>query len=510
MKTYSLVFLAGLLLPLGFAPFHWPVFVIVSLALFHRQLVCKRQNPFLLGFCFGIGYFGLGVSWVWNSIHDYGHLNVLVSTLITLLFILFLSLYTAIFALCFRYCAGKQTSLRSALQFAALWTLFEIARAELMGGFPWLLIGFSQIDTSLAHLLPIIGVYGVGILTALAAALFSQLFLSSGLVRLTAQILIVVIFTTPMLLASRQWVRIDEKTPLSVAVIQSNVSMRDKWDERLYWQILDDYQEKITQTLRKKLIVLPESAIPLPAEYVEQYLRHLDQQAKKAGAAVILGIPEEKQVENTSVYYNSLQVLGRGSGHYYKRHLVPFGEYIPQPFAVLSQWAPLQSANMQSGVAQQTLASAHRRPFASLICYELAYGNLLRQQLPASQWIVSISDDGWFGASLAPYQQQQMAQVRSVQSARYQIMANNDGLSSVIDSKGTIVSSLPAFSSGILEASIFPVQGSTPWIRWGDWPAFGFLSLILLLSLAQHLLSIGRKWTSEPGIPFTGIKSQEK
>ena len=126
---------------------------------------------------------------------------------------------------------------------------------------------------------------------------------------------------------------------------------------------------------------------------------------------------------------------------------------------------------------------AHQRPFATLICYELAYPNLLRQQLPQAQWIVSLSDDGWFGHSLASYQHLQMAQALSILTSRYQIVANNDGLSSIITPTGIVSHSLPAFTSGILEGNIHPSHGSTPWVRWGDWPIIGLCIAILCAHL---------------------------
>jgi apolipoprotein N-acyltransferase len=126
-----------------------------------------------------------------------------------------------------------------------------------------------------------------------------------------------------------------------------------------------------------------------------------------------------------------------------------------------------------------------KQAIATLICYELAYSDLLRKQLPLAKWIVSISDAGWFGHSLAMYQQLQMAQVRSVETARYQVVANNDGLSSIIDTQGKIKSSLPAFTKGILKAEVISATGTTPWVYFGNSPIL-FLCLFIVLFSALY------------------------
>ena len=107
--------------------------------------------------------------------------------------------------------------------------------------------------------------------------------------------------------------------------------------------------------------------------------------------------------------------------------------------------------------------------------------------MPQAQWIVSISDNGWFGRSLASYQQLQMSQILSLISGRYQIVVNNDGLSSIINSLGDIVESLPAFSSGILQGEIFPVHGSTPWTKWNEYPVLLFCTFLIVLMLFSQL-----------------------
>jgi apolipoprotein N-acyltransferase len=476
-------FLSGLLLPLSFAPFHCPGAAILGIALFYTQISHGRNRYALVnGLFFGLGYFGLGVSWVFVSIHQYGHFNSLVSAFITLIFMLYLSLFPALMAFIFKKLAKPCFTLFSCLLFSALWTLSEYLRSTLLSGFPWLLLGFGQFDAPTKYLLPIFGVFGISFLTCFTATILAYAMQQIGIRRYIWLIAFVVLLLSPTLLQYKNWSQ-EGTEPISVGVIQANLSMRDKWDENLFWQLLERYKHDTEQLLGTKLIVMPESAIPLPPSYIGDFLADMHARAKKAGSAIMLGIPQPTTVDE-NYYFNALIALGKAKGSYLKQHLVPFGEYIPKPFQSLSNWLAIPDASLKPGT-NQTLVKIHQHPVAALICYELAYGELLRRQLPKGEWIVSISDDGWFGHSLAMYQHQQMAQVRSLETARYQVVANNDGLSSVINSQGEITALLPAFSSGILKAEVFPATGTTPWVRFGNLPILLFCALIVLLYILR-------------------------
>lgn len=492
--------IAGLLLPLSFSPFHLPGVAFISVAWLMIRLN-KDPYPFAGGFFFGIAFFGFGISWIYNSVHQYGHLPPVIAFVITFLFVSYLALYPAVTAWCYHKLKSPIASpLYHGTIFAALWTLSEWVRGHLFTGFPWLQLGFGQIDSPLAKLIPIIGVYGTTFVAVFISGLVASLFVYQGLKRMFVQISLV-IFLLSLYLWQPNTKTKPFDTPLSVGVIQANLSMRDKWDESYFWHLIGYYQKAIYKLLGNDLIILPESAIPVPAEMIEDEINTFDIMAKKTGSALLLGIPQEDK-DDQQRYYNSLTVLGQGQGIYQKQQLVPFGEYLPKPFSFLSDWGPLASANMLPGNSKQPLPVVKNKPFAVLICYELAYDHLLRNQLPEAQWLVSISDDGWFGYSLAPFQQQQIAQVRSLQTGRYQIMANNDGLSSVIDSKGTINATLPAFSAGILIKSIYPTVGMTSWVIWGNWP---ILIICLLIISSATLIQARHTFSQEFEARFSGL-----
>ncbi|MCX7116581.1 MAG: apolipoprotein N-acyltransferase [Legionellales bacterium] len=479
---------AGILLPFGFAPFHFPGLAILGVALLFAQLNGRTsKDSFWIGFVFGLGFLGFGVSWVYVSIHEYGHLNALFSAVITSGFVSYLALFPAVLALIYSNLSLKHHQLYRCLLFCSLWCLAEYLRSFLFTGFPWMLLGITQMDTPLKPLLPILGIYGVGFLTCFSATCLVAAIDTLGPRRYVWLSSFIGILLAPSLLQDISWTKVQE-TPISVGIIQANMSMRDKWDESLFWDIVEKYQHATGLMLgHKKLIVMPESAFPLPASYVSDQLESLDILAKESGSAILFGIPKATDLDETD-YFNTVGTLGMAEGQYIKQHLVPFGEYIPHPFQQLMKWLALPSSNLKPGKTNQPLILVDHHPIASLICYELAYPHLLRKQLPKAEWIVSISDDGWFGHSLAMYQQLQIAQGLSAQTGRYQVVSNNDGLSSIINHQGTLIASLPAFTGGILESEIYPATGVTPWFYLGDVPVLFISVLLLALAIRSRYL----------------------
>lgn len=482
---YIFIILAGLLAPLGFAPFHMPGLIILSLAFFYFSIQnCSKKQACYSGFLYGIGYFGFGVSWVIVSIHDYGQLNYLLSGLVTLIFIMYLALFPAFVAYTFKVFELKKNHILSAILFSVLWCISEYIRSTLFSGLPWLLVGTSLIDTPIRYLTPALGVYGLSLVCSFIGAFLVLVVCEHTYKRSLYVIIFVLILIGPSLGKYINWTQI-EKKPISVGAVQANLSMRDKWDETLFWNLLKYYELAINKLLGKQLIILPESAIPLPASYLDKYLTRLNKKALNANSALMLGILQPTN-DSEANYYNSVITLGHASGKKLKRHLVPFGEYIPKPLLAVNRWLSLPEPNLVPGTLNQPLIHIVNYPIASLICYEIAYPYILREQMPEAQWIVSISDNGWFGHSLASYQQLQMAQVLSLLTGRYQVVVNNDGLSSVINHQGEIIDTLPAFSSGILESSIYPAQGQTPWIILGEYPALIFCLLFIIYILVQR------------------------
>jgi len=478
-KPLLIAFISGLLGPLAFAPFHMPGLIFISIAsLYFLINSASPKKALLLGFIWGLGFFSVGVSWVIVSIHDYGQIHYLVASLITLGFVSYLALYPGLVCSVSQLLNRNYTPLASVLMFSSLWCIGEFTRANLMTGFPWLLLGISQMDTPIRYLAPYLGIYGLSFFTVLASCCFTCAITGNPMQRITYACVGVLILIAPISLDQIRWTVVQEKA-VSVGAVQANLSMRDKWDEALFYKLLSFYEDATEKLLGTDLIILPESAIPLPTSYVDNYLYQLHKKAYKSNSALLLGILQPTD-EEESHYYNSVISLGKAEGRHGKSHLVPFGEYIPWPFITINRLLHLPEPNVAPDRKAQSLITVHSHQVASLICYEVAYSALLKQQMPEAEWIISISDNGWFGKSFASYQQLQMSQMLSLLTGRFQVVVNNDGLSSIINERGQIIKSLPAFKAGILKGELYPVTGTTPWIYLGDYPILIFCSIIVL------------------------------
>lgn len=475
---------AGLLLPLGFAPFHLPGLAILGLAILFAELQNKSyKKSAVSALVFGLSFMGFGVSWIFVSIHLYGNLNTILSAFITAIFILYLSIFYVIQALVFNFLQKNTSKIFKTLIFSATWCLCEFLRANFASGFPWLIIGFGQIDSPLQYLMPYIGIYGVSFLTCISACFLCLFIQSSNSKKQHIPYLLIALFIILAPGILKKSMPNTRGNAVSIGVVQANLSMRDKWDDAIFEDIINRYKTGIDNLKdNTKLIVLPESAIPVPQVYVKEFIQEIKQINKKHKTQLLIGIPKEAD-KNGNLYYNALTSFGNGKKSYLKQHLVPFGEYIPKPFNKIAEYMDIPDAAMIKGPANQNLLSYHSMPFATLICFEVAYPKILRAQLPKAEWIVSVSDAGWFGHSLAIYQLLQMSQALSKMTGRYQVVANNNGLSSIIDDTGKIINSLPAFSSMNLYGNIYPSYTKTIWTIYGDNPYLYLCIVIIIIAL---------------------------
>ena len=257
--------------------------------------------------------------------------------------------------------------------------------------------------------------------------------------------------------------------------------MHDKWDENYFWNLLLNYEQAIDQAIDHQIILLPESAVPVATNHIKNWLSNLSVLANDKESTILMGAI--KYSKKTNQYFNTLLALGNATGAYYKKQLVPFGEYIPNIFKPVTNMLGIPDPGLISGDLHQKNLRVDNKDLASFICYEIAFDNIIRQQLPQGEFIVTITDSGWFGNSLAGYQLQQMSQIRSLQTNRFQLLANNDGLSSVIDSSGNIMTDLPRHQAGILTGTIFPNQTITIWSKLGNLPIEIIILCILFFAI---------------------------
>ncbi|MDX2455932.1 MAG: apolipoprotein N-acyltransferase [Gammaproteobacteria bacterium] len=489
-----LVMLAGAAAVTAFAPFGWfPVATLSLAVLFDQWLRDTRKLAFRHGLLFGAGFFGAGISWVFISIKVYGHVVAPVAIFITVGLIAFLSLYPALLGYFLVRAFRMLTPAALLVAMPAGWTMAEWLRGWVFGGFPWLTMGSSQIDGPLGGYAPVLGVFGTGWTVALSAALLVAVF--RGWYRLPGLVLLLLLWGGGYLLGSIQWTE-PRGDALQVALVQGNISQDDKWAPENLLNTFSRYSELTFNEADVDLVVWPETAIPAFYDQVEDnFIAYLEAELEKTGTSLLTGIPVlEKE---TWEYYNAVISLGGEQAFYYKQHLVPYGEYLPLRWLIGNTLDALAvpNADFSSGGPSQTLLQSAGYPVSSSICYEVVFGEQIIRDLPEAAMLVNISNDAWFGNSLAPHQHLEMARMRAKETGRPMLRATNTGISAVIDHAGHIVEQSQQFEIAVIRSAVVPMQGATPYVLLGNIPVviFSLVSLLLcwLVCRRKHGVPVG-------------------
>lgn len=482
-----LLLLAGALQPLAFAPFGWyPITILALLPLFGLWRDAAPRRAALYGLVYGLGMFGAGISWVYVAIHDFGHSGVLVAALLTLLFVLAASLYPALVGYLARLSARRwrlPVSLQLVLWFPMAWALGEWFRGWFLTGFPWLSLGYSQIDAPLGGYAPLLGVYGVSLLCALSAGLLLAL---AGPRRVLPVIALLLLWGGGYALAPLGWTA-PHGEPLRVTLLQGNVPQSTKWNPAAIRLRLERYAAMTrAQLADSDLIVWPENAITVfYHRLADTYFRDLAQELRQNGTDLILGVPLLDG--DGERYYTTMMSLGSHHGFYRKRHLVPFGEFLPLEGLLrgLINFFDMPMSSFSPGPRQQPLLQAAGQRIAATVCYEDAFPEEMRDFLPAATLLVNGSNNAWYGDSLAPHQHLQISRMRAREFGRPMLRATTNGISAIIDPHGRVVRASRQFDTAIVQARVQPMGGATPYSRFGNYP---LLVLGLLLLAAGALL----------------------
>ncbi|HEY9197987.1 MAG TPA: apolipoprotein N-acyltransferase [Gammaproteobacteria bacterium] len=478
--------LLGAAVPFAFAPFGWFPLAVLAPALWFLLLRgCTPGAALRSGLAFGFGMFGVGVNWVYISIHYFGHSPLPAAIGVMLLLVAYLSLFPALLAY-----AGARSRPRDALLLPVLlpagWALTEWLRSWLFTGFPWLNLGYTQIDSPLAGYAPLLGVYGLGWLTAASAGLLAWTLVTPGRARVIGPLLFALLWAGGAGLKTVEWTQVSG-APIRVSLIQGNIPQDEKWDPDQQVATLEKYltltrDEWTAQDQpHPDLVIWPESAVPAFQHQVqESFLAPLSHEARRAGSDLLTGIPVLDR--GNWEYYNAVIALGEEEGAYYKHHLVPFGEYLPlrKLLGNLLQVMPLPVADFSAGALGQTPIRAAGHPVGVSICYEIIFGEEIIAALPQAAYLVNVSNDAWFGDSLAPHQHLEMARMRALETGRALLRATNTGITVIIGPDGKLRERGPQFETVVVRGEIEPRSGPTPYVRWGNWPAVIGAALVVL------------------------------
>lgn len=477
--TRLLALLLGASLPLAFAPFDlWPLAILSLAGLFWLWRDASPREALLRGYAFGLGQFGVGVSWVYNSLHLFGEAIAPVAGLITLAFVALAAAFPAVAGWLAARLSPPGSRARLFLALPLAWLLLELVRGIFLGGFPWLNLGASQIASPLAGYGPVLGEYGMSLAVALSAAALAGI----GHWRLALPLLAIV-WTGGMLLRPMTWTQ-PAGEPVSVAIVQGNIQQARKFDPDQYDATLRAYRELTDQHRDARLILWPETAVPDLVSQAAPFLVEMQEQARNHGYEIVAGVFDEDRFGH---YYNALLALPVEGGRYRKRHLVAFGEFLPLRFLIepFKAFIQVPMSDLTPGADEQAPLQLVGHAAGASICYEAALSREIRRALPDATFLLNASNDAWFGDSLAPHQHLQIAGMRALETSRWMARATNTGISALIDPQGRVTGRTPQFEQAVLRGSITPMQGSTPFVRWGEWPMW-LLALLGVVGLAAR------------------------
>ena len=489
---------AGAASVFAFAPFGVAGLAIAALAVLLGlwQRAARARDAARLGFAFGAGMFGAGVSWIYVALETFGGMPPVLAGLGIAGFVAFISLYPALAG----WVAVRFTvrgSLARLLAGAGAFVLAEWLRGFLFTGFPWLAVGYSQLPHSpLVGFAPIGGVWLVSLAVALLAALLA--FVVDALERRAFRALGACAIAALAIAGSGAWLRGVEWTtesgaPLAVSLVQGNIAQDLKFDPGFRERTFTIYQD-LAQASRGRLVVFPESTFPMFADDVpDEVVAGLAHIARSRNGELLFGVflVEEpaRDGEDPRIYNSVVSVGTQRTNLYRKRHLVPFGETIPAK--PLVGWVMRNVLSIPIG--DQTPGPPGQAPFrvgdelvAVNICYEDAFGDELRDAARDATLLVNVTNDAWYGRSIAARQHNQIAAMRALDLGRPMLRATNTGITSAIAHDGRVIADLPWFTRGVLEVSIAGRRGETPYLRYGDGVALAAAALVLVLSIAAR------------------------
>lgn len=473
-------FLFGAATMLSFAPADvYPLALILVLPPLYAGLHCIPRQAAILGFAFGAGLFLTGTYWLYVSIHVFGQAPMILAILLMIALVIIMAIYYAatgwIIATLSRGSAWRLVAVAP-----VTWVSLEWLRGWFLSGFPWMTLGYSQIDSPLAGFAPLSGVFGVSLMLMVSAAALLAAGHVTGRSRIVLLAMVVAPWLTGFALSRVEWTS-PAGPAVRTTIVQGGVSQDRKWLREQFQPTLDLYRESLFSNAGSELVIWPEVAVPAVLDQVESFVSVIQEDAIDTDTTLLFGVLERDAAREN--VYNSVVALNDGDRQIYrKRHLVPFGEYFPVPDFVRS-WMRMMNlpySDISAGDEIQpllTMPDGNRLSVA--ICYEDAYGAEQRYAFPDATILVNVSNDAWFGDSIAPHQHLQIARMRALEAGRFVVRATNNGVSAFIGPDGTLIETGPQFEYVSMTHEVVPLSGMTPYAQTGNWPVVTFSLLIL-------------------------------
>ncbi|MEC9205902.1 MAG: apolipoprotein N-acyltransferase [Pseudomonadota bacterium] len=466
----------------AFAPYNLIYLVYISLFIFfYILIVSTKEESIKLSFTYGLFLFLFGVNWIFNSIYNFGGQHLFLSLLITFLFIIILA---ATFVLIGFFINKPYLNLslqKKVFVGSSIWIFSEWLRSNFFGGFPWLLLGHSQAETYLSPLYPLLGSYMVGFVVVALILYFVFALIDRKHTRESIfSILSLIIVFSLLNNINNKWIT-HLNNPIKFSIIQPNIKQEIKFNNDEILLIKKKYLSLIMDKKNRDLIIFPETALSTFYQNDRNFFRET---INLVGSKTSILSGTFRYDEKNSKIFNSIVLVNKHEQFYDKRHLVPFGEYVPFPkiFQFFADNFSIPMSNLSKGKEIQNVLQLGNNNIYPLICYEITFPNLININQKDSGLIINISNDAWFGNSSAPSQHLQIAQIRALETQRYILRSANTGISAIIDPYGNILQKIDFDTEGTLDGTVPVSIGRTPFMDFGDY------SILMLIFIFMFLI----------------------
>ncbi len=444
-----------------------------------------------LGLLTGLVHFAGTLYWIPPVMVDFGGLSLPAAWGAHALLVLYLALFPALFAAAMADLVGRYGPLALFLA-PAVWVTTELGRMYLFTGFPWALVGYSQMGVlAVAQSASVVGVLGVSGLVLLLNAAVGYLLVAGARSRIAPVAATVLIWLAAVGLGA--WRLGDDAllttgVPLRVAALQGNIAQEDKWDPRSVNAVIDTYLDQTREAVERgaALVVWPESATPYPLDR-DPRAAEIRAAARRGGVHLLVGTTEESADQPDGArYYNAAYLLdsaGETVAIYRKQHLVPFGEYVPLRDVLFFISPLVETVGAFTPGTDATVLPVGGQLVSTAICYEIIYPALVREMvLAGSRLLTTVTNDAWYGRSAAPHQHFQQASMRAIEQGRFLVRAANTGISGIVDPYGRVLVRSALFEPAVLAGEVRLLDGLTIYGRIGDLPAY-VLAIVAALAL---------------------------
>ncbi len=495
--------LSGILVVLAFpkpdvSSLAWVGFVPLLLSFWDK----KPDRAFVTGYAFGMVYFFGTLYWIYHSINHFGGVSFLSSIALVFLLCGYLSIYPAIFSYLVTVLINR-TKLPASLIAPVFWVVLEYLRSYAFTGFPWASIGYTQYRfLPMIQVADITGIYGISFLVIAFNSAIVDVFLLkkrtkvmplfpasysiAGIAVVAAALLISLGYGALRLGQNRPG------APVRASVVQGNIEQDKKWEPAFQNEVLSTYfglsKEAALQT--PQFIVWPETSVPFMFGYDGMLSEELIQFQKGLGAYLLFGsVRVQERTKEKTLLTNSAILLdpsGKSIYIYDKIHLVPFGEYVPLRSVLF--FVDKIAAGIGDYVAGESYlrAGTDFGSFGTLVCYEIIFPGMVRKfYTKGGDFMVTITNDAWFGRTAGPYQHFSMAVFRAVENRKPVIRSANTGVSGFIDSNGRILSTTPLFTRQVLTDTIKTDKTLTFYTKYGD--LFSYFCIVISILLLINI-----------------------